>query len=601
MLKTPVKKLYFSECGKSCKKFLKKRLKSKIGSKNQNLKESLKMNKNLKSFLTKIILFTLTGFFHFSSFAWDGPSESNCTDNEIMDDLDLNSSACRIVDPDTGAATPSPCQDREKLEIRKGKCDRWEDDRKAAEERERDEAEKAEEREREEAKELEKTEEAAEQQQLDFAKEQADKMEKAREDALKEQQKIMDTAKQECISSYDQVVRQRDRIESEVQRKQQEMDSIEDEITGHYASISQGEDKVRDQILQLKQTERQVMGQFKDGKTKMEQDEKQGDRGLQEEIEKIENDLADSTARMEDIADFKEQICSGRSSEYLKLSVECYNEALKTVTAEREELFKRIRTGQYEASSVSNLFQMDSQNIDQTFKKRMTALHTYCFQEKTGESLPPQPGRSLNVKIPCDLKAFEQRASICKKNNNNRRICPVKPHVQAIEQKALAQLKQMEKDKKKLERARKMALKGIEKLKKQNKDGKEWIANRLADLEENMRLAKKDFEEKHERAENELKRVREKAENNILRLERNKIRLLASDPARHFEEQIIVARVACCNSVNPQQTVRQCTLLGRYEQDANRFQFAFIRPLPALRSTSGPTNSRSGSTSGGVQ
>ena len=174
--------------------------------------------------------------------------------------------------------------------------------------------------------------------------------------------------------------------------------------------------------------------------------------------------------------------------------------------------------------------------------------------------------------------------------------------MQAIEQKALAQLRKVEKDKVKVERARKQAGEKIETLKKEHEEGKVWIAKALADLEEQLRLARKDFKERHKRAENELKRVRERAENNILQLERDKIRLLAGDPARHFEEKLIVARVSCCHSVSAQQTAQQCALLSRYEQDASRFQFAFVRSLPSLRSDSGPRSGTSRKTSSsGVQ
>ena len=62
---------------------------------------------------------------------------------------------------------------------------------------------------------------------------------------------------------------------------------------------------------------------------------------------------------------------------------------------------------------------------------------------------------------------------------------------------------------------------------------------------------------------------------------------------------LIVARVSCCNSVNSQQTAQQCALLSRYEQDASRFQFAFARPLPALRSVSGPSSRASNTGSSG--
>ena len=543
------------------------------------------MNQFLKYVSTKMILLILVASFHFSATAWE-PSESNCRERnyglipvtQYKCSVDKSPCTASQVDEQCSPNEKGVCERIEDLtasdvreyERRRQECKDWKDEIKEREEREREEA---------------KDEEQA---QLDFAKKQAEQAEKAREEALKEQQKMMEQAKNECTSSYDQVLRQRERIESEVQRIQQKMDQIEDQITAQYASISKSEDQAREEILKLKQQERQVINRFKQEKIKADQAEKTGDRELQKTIEDIENNLFESSATLEDMADFKEQICSSRSSEYLKISVECYNQTLQQVTAEREELFKRIRTDRYEAATLNQLFAMDAKNIDQTFERRLNALHSRCFQEKTGEGLP-HPGRSLTVQVPCDLQAFEKRAKTCLKKNNNHRMCPKTPNAQAIEQQALAQLRKVEKDRKKIERARKQALKDIERLKNENKENKEWMAKALADLEEELRLAKKDFEERHERAQNELLRVREQAENKILQLERDKIRLLASDPARHFEEQLITARVFCCNSVVSQQTAQQCSMLTRYEQDPARFQFAFARSLPALRSASGPS------------
>lgn len=540
------------------------------------------MNKFLKSFSTKIILLVLAVGFHFSARAWE-PSESKCTERNYgltpvpqqfrcsRDNSICRDSSDECDEGECRQTTDLTASDIREYERRNRECQEWKEEIKKEREQEETAAEEE------------------EQAQLDFAKEQAEQAEKARDEALKEQQKMMEQAKTECTSSYDQVLRQRERIESEVQRIQQQMDQIEDQITAQYASISESEDQAREEILQLKQQERQAMNAFKQEKIKAEQAEKQGDRELQKTIEEIENNLFESSATLEDMADFKEQICSSRSAEYLKISVDCYNKTLQQVSAEREELFKRIRTGRYKAATLNQLFEMNAQNIDQTFKRRLNALHSHCFQEKTGEGLP-HPGQSLRVQVPCDLQAFERRAKNCLKKNNNHRVCPKTPNAQAIEQQALAQLRKVEKDRKKIERAREQALKDIEKLKNENKENKEWMAKALADLEEELRLAKKDFKERHERAENKLLRVREKAENKILQLERNKIRLLASDPARHFEEQLITARVFCCNSAVPQQTAQQCSMLTRYEQDSARFQFAFARSLPALRSASGPSS-----------
>lgn len=557
------------------------------------------MDKILESFLTKIILFALAGFFHFSTYAWEA-SESNCREENYgltpvtEYKCSIDKSACSASNVGSNCSDPKVqgvCEriedltdnDARKYNYRDRECQEWKEKQREQDEHEREA------REREEKLELE------------FAKEQAEKLEKEKERALEEQQKMIENAKNECTSSYERVVRNRDRIENQVRRKQEQLDQMENTITNHYASISEGEDKVSEEILKLKQQERQVMNTFKQEKIKAEQTEQAGDRALVQEIEKIENALLESTATLEDMADFKQQICSNRSMEYLKISVKCYNEKLEQVSTERASLYQRISTGRFEATNINDLFQMDSQNIDQTFKRRLDALHTHCFEEKTGENLP-HPGQSLKVQIPCDLEAFEGRAELCQKENNNRSFCPVKPEVQVIEQKALAQLRKVKKDKEKVERARKQALKEIERLREENEESKKWMARALADLEEQLRVAKKDFEEKHERAENELKRVREKAENSILQIERDKIRLLASDPARHFEEQLIVAKASCCHSVSPQQTAQQCALLSRYEQDPVRFQFAFIRPLPALRSTSGPSSARSRKTSGsGVQ
>jgi len=524
----------------------------------------------------------LVGFFHFSVYAWGGPSESHCTVEGMMDGLNLNN--CPPPVTSSGVTTTPICKDQEKYELRKKKCADWEEDERAEKRRERDEASREEEREREQ-------QEEEESQQLEFARGQAEKAEEEKQRALEEQQKMLEQARNECKSSYDNVTSQRQRIESQVRGIQKQLDKIEDAITKHYASISEGEDKVRDEVLRLRLEERTVMNDFKRKKIEAEKAEQEGDRALQSAIEGIENDLYDSVSTLEDIARAKEQVCSDRSMEYLKISVECYNEKLTQVTAEREELFKRIRSGRYEVANVSNLFQMDSQNIDQTFKRRLEALHTHCFSEKTGESLP-HPGHSLTVQIPCDLEAFEKRVKHCRENNNDRRVCPATPVVQAVEQKALAQLRQIDRDTKKIERARAQALKNVQKLKEQHKENEDWRAKALADLEEELRLAKQDFKERYERTENELLRVRERAENSILQLERDKIRLLASDPARHFEEHLIVARVSCCSSANPQETAQQCALLSRYEKDSSRFQFAFIRSLPALRSTSGPSSNR---------
>ena len=560
------------------------------------------MNKFFGPFLTKIIVFTLAGAFHFSAYAWEA-SEANCKKykyglekEQVLrcsvgeglcgNDGDpcgpLNSSG----DP-SGRCRTVEIYDDQELERRDRDCQDWKSDKEKEEELEREREEEEEEAE------------------LEFAKEQAEKMEEERNKALEEQQKMLEQAQNECKSSYDEVKDQRNRIESQVKNIQQQLDRIEDEITKHYASISEGEDKVRDEILRLRLEERQVMNDFKRKKAEAERAEQEGDRSLQEAIENIENDLYDSASTLEDIARAKEQVCSDRAMEYLTISVNCYNEKLAQVTAEREELFKRIHSGRYESASVSNLFQMDSQNIDQTFKRRLDALHAHCFAEKTGESLP-HPGQSLTVQIRCELEAFERRVKDCRENNNNRTVCPTTPGVQAIEQKALAQLRQIEKDVEKIERARAQAIENIQKLRDRHRENEDWMAKALADLEEELRLTKRDFKERHERAENELLRVRERAENSILQLERDKIRLLASDPARHFEEVLIVARVSCCSSVNPQQTAQQCALLSRYEQDSSRFQFAFARPLPALRSTSGPSSRRTGNTGsssegGGVQ
>ncbi len=540
------------------------------------------MNKFLEFFLTKIILFALVSFFHFSVYAEWEASEENCGASKIAEGLNM------IDEPVPDAeGTPSgrvrkvfDPQVQAEYDGRKRDCDRFDKERDREREAEEEEEEKLEE----------------------LAKEQADKLEKEREKALEEQQKMIESAKNECTSSYEQVVRERQDIEHQVQNIQQQLDKIEDAITKNYASISEGEDQIHAEILKLKQEERQAMNMFKQEKIKAEHAEQQGERALVQTIEEIENTLFESASTLGDMVDFKEQICSSRSMEYLRVSVECYNEKLKQVTIEREELFKRIRTGRYETASLNNLFQTDSQNIDQTFKRRLDALHAHCFQERTGENLP-HPGQSLVVQIPCDLKAFEHRVEACRKNNNNHKVCPVTPDVQVIEQKVLAQLRKVEKDRVKVERARESALKEIEKLKEENEESKGWIAKALADLEEQLRLAKNDFKERHERAENELKRIRERAENSILQLERDKIRLLASDPARHFEEKLIVARASCCHSASAQQTAQQCTLLSRYEQDSTRFQFAFIRPLPALRSASGPSsttsNTKKTSTSGG--
>lgn len=543
------------------------------------------MNRFFGSFLTKIILFTLAGAFHFSAFGWEA-SESNCGSN-IANGISMTGE--RTITAGNSQTTESVYTSAEQAQLdgRKRDCDRFYERL----DREREEQRDEEEREREE-----KEKEVEEQ--LEFAKEQAEKAEEEKQRALEEQQDMMEQAQNECKSSYEDVVHERKNIESKVTNIQERMDRMEDAITKHYASISEGEDKVRDEILRLRREERQVMNSFKSKRVEAEKVEQGGDQALQEAIEGIEEDLYNSVTTLEDITRAKEQICSDRSTEYLKISVECYNEKLVQVTAEREELFKRIGSGNYTASNVSNLFQMDSQNIDQTFKRRLDALHTHCFSEKTGESLP-HPGQSLAVQIPCDLQVFEQRARDCKEDSNQR-ACPATPVVQAIEQKVLAQLRQIERDVQKIERAREKAVEHIQKLKDRHEEEKGWMAKALADLEEELRLAKKDFKEKHERAENALLRVRETAENSILQLERDKIRLLSSDPARHFEEQLVVARVSCCHSASPQQTAQQCALLSRYEQDSSRFQFAFARPLPALRSASGPSSTRSSSNQGGA-
>lgn len=544
-------------------------------------------------YLIKIILFTLAGAFHFSAFGWVA-DEDNCKEykygleKESVLRCSVGEGVCGSegdpCGPQNSSGDPSGrCRtveiyDDQELERRDRECQDWKSDKEKAEEEERERKEKEEE------------------EQLEFAKEQAEKAEEERQRALEEQQKMMEEARNECKSSYDAVVRERRGIESEVESIQKQMDKMEDAITSHYASISEGEDRVRDEILKLKMEERQAMNSFKSKKMEAEKMEQEGDRALQEAIEGIEEDLFNSDITLEDIARAKEQVCSDRSTEYLKISVECYNEKLVQVTAEREELFKRIHSGKYTAANVSNLFQMDAQNIDLTFKSRLDALHAHCFSEKTGESLP-DPGQSLAAQIPCNLQVFEQRARDCKENNTQR-ACPSTPIVQAIEQKVLVQLRQIDRDVQKIERAREQAIEHIQKLKEKHREDKEWMAKGLADLEENLRLAKQDFKERHERAENALLRVRETAENSILQLERDKIRLLSSDPARHFEEQLVVARVSCCHSVSPQQTSQQCALLNRYEQDVSRFQFAFARPLPAIRSASGPSSTRASSRSG---
>ena len=553
------------------------------------------MNKILESFLIKILLLILTSAFHFSVFAWEA-NESSCKEDDYglprsaQYRCSVDGSDCRGVNAgDACSSDRGVCQrvsnvveDVREYDRRDRDCQDLKAEKKAERDRQRDRQEEEERRQRD-------AQEDAEQAQIDLAKEEMEKAEKARDQALEEQQEIIKSAKNECTSSYDQVIRERQNIESQVQSVQQQLDKIEDAITKHYSSISEGEDKVRESILQLTREERREMDSFKQGKIKAEQAEQAGERTLAEAIEEIEDALFESASALEEMADFKEQACSSRSMEYLRISVECYNEKLTQVTAEREELFKRIRTGRYEAANLNDLFQINSQNIDQTFQSRLNALHAHCFSERTGENLP-HPGQSLTVQIPCDLTAFENRAEVCRKNNNNRQVCPVKPDVQAIEQKTLAQLKKVEKDRVKMEKIRKKATDKIKKLREEHEDSKVWMARGLADLEEKLKLAKKDFDERHKRAENELTRVRERAENSILQLERDKIRLLASDPARHFEEQMIVARASCCHSVSAQQTAQQCTLLSRYEQDATRFQFAFVRPLPSLRSASGPTS-----------
>ena len=583
------------------------------------------MNKFLESFLTKIVLLILAGSFHFSAFSWEA-SEENCTPQKINDVVTKaypSWKTCTQSSVSTTAGSPSTINNCNSAAIRmydsfEKRCDNWREDNRREEDQRREEERREREDEKEDEKEDERREREEEREEDEkedelekFAKEQADKLEKERDKALEAQQEMIESAKNECKSSHQDVVTQRDRIESQVQKKQQQLDDIEDAITKHYASISKAEDQVREEILKLKQEERQAMNAFKQEEIKAEQAERGGERALEQSIEDIENAIFESDSALENMADFKEQICSNRSMEYLKISVECYNEQLKQVSEERATLYERIRSGRYEASSLAGLFQMDSQNIDQTFNRRLNALHAHCFESKTGENLP-HPGQSLTVHIPCELEAFERRAKMCRENNNDRKICPMKPEVQVIEQQALAQLRKMKQDEVKVERARETALKNIEKLREDNRESKKWIERALADLEKQLQLAQQDFEERHERAENELKRVRESAENSILQLERNKIRLLASDPARHFEETLLVARVSCCNSnsIDPQQTAQQCALLNRYEQDPTRFQFAFVRPLPALRSTSGPSSRRTSSSgtsrsssgsSGGVQ
>ena len=480
------------------------------------------MNKFLESFLIKIVLFILAGAFHFSAFSWEA-SDTNCGSNVANG---ISMTGTKTITTTGGGTTREQVyapNEQAELNGRKSDCDRFYAELDREREREEREEEREREREEEEERERERAEEEEEQAELDFAKEQADKKEEEKNKALEEQQEMLEQAQNECKSSYDEVVDQRQRIESQVSGIQQQLDKIEDAITKHYASISEGEDKVRDEILRLRLEERNVMNDFKRKKIKAEKAEQEGDQALQEAIEGIENNLYESASTLEEIARAKEQICSDRSMEYLKISVECYNEKLTQVTTEREELFKRINSGQYETASVSNLFQMDSQNIDQTFKRRLDALHAHCFSERAGESLP-HPGQSLTVQIPCDLGAFEHRFKDCRENNNNRRACPATPVVQAVEQKTLAQLRQIGKDVERIERARAQAVENIQKLRDKHKESEGWMARALADLEEELRLVKKDFKERHERAENELLRVRETAENSILQLERNKIR-----------------------------------------------------------------------------
>ena len=413
----------------------------------------------------------------------------------------------------------------------------------------------------------------------------------AEEQARKEQEEKIRTQDQECDASYQRTLSERRGIEQEVNRKQADLDKIEDQITAAHTRLSEAEDQVKEEILRLRENYRRSIDQAQSQIRETQSQNLNQRQAFEKTIEQIEVQIFQEVKKLEQYQITLSQICSKRSNSYLEISSNCHNEALKQVSAEREDLFKRIRNDSYEPGSMSQLFQSDAEGLEQTFRQRLVALRHICYRSQTGGRLS-ESGEPLTNYPSCNLESLTKRKGACDKIKNKNSQCPRTPQVIRVEGEALQALQSLKQQEELSEKSMESLNRSIDRAKENEDFRKTQYEEILTQLDEQMTKSREDFEKRSKFLENRLQKVREESENEIFSLDRKRMRILTSDPARHFQETLYLTRMSCCTATSPKST-NLCDRLDSYERDLDRYGFTEIKNLPYVE-RSRPKSSGSG-------
>ena len=355
----------------------------------------------------------------------------------------------------------------------------------------------------------------------------------------------MREAQNRCTQNHNNVKQQRSNIESETEQIRAEIDRVDDQIVQAQSDITIAEDNFKQRQLNKEQQYRRTKEAQETKIRNLKLKDRQLERDIIDNLSKMEEARIKMVTSIKDLEIEKQNACSNRFEKYINASKACYDKSVEQTLAERKEFNTKIQSGNFQVASLSKLINFNENSIQKKFKNRLTQLHQQCYKQTVGENLPSS-GKGLRVQVSCDLATLEKRKKMCEQSQNKGSLCPQGLVAMEAENAVLKKMRSIEKVITSSKRALKMSEQTIalksESMRDQSAEIKEQIIAALKELP----ILDEKFNKEIQFEKNKVAHARKSSQNKLLSLEKEKVRLLAMDPARHFKESIEEAQLSCC-------------------------------------------------------
>ena len=355
--------------------------------------------------------------------------------------------------------------------------------------------------------------------------------------------------KNRCTQNHNNVKQQRRNIESETQQLQAEIDRVDDQILQAQSNMTIAEDNFKQRQLNKEQQYRRTKEAQETKIRNLKLKDKQLERDIMDNLSKMEEARIKMVTSIKDLEIEKQNACSNRFEKYINASKACYDKSVEQTLAERKEFNTKIQSGNFQVASLSKLINFNENSIQKKFKNRLTQLHQQCYKQTVGENLPSS-GKGLRVQVSCDLATLEKRKKMCEQSQNKGSLCPQGLVAIEAENAVLEKMRSIEKVIASSKRALKMSEQTIALKSESMRDQSAEIKEQLIAALKELPILDEKFNKEIQFEKNKVAHARKSNENKLLSLEKEKVRLLAMDPARHFKESIEEAQYSCCTPIS---------------------------------------------------